>query len=101
MNQLKCTDDCIEMNTANRSAKGLQSESGSSVEPFGNRDAVSSIAEDFEKWGAACHRPSCAAEGMAFEEAKKCRHELVQVVAPTVVEFMQRLYKYEDDSLPL
>jgi len=89
------------MNTANRSAEGLQCESESSVDPFSNRDAVSSIAEDLAKWGAASDRPPRVAEGMAFEEAKKYRHELVQVVLQTLMEFMPTLYKYEDDSLPL
>jgi hypothetical protein len=99
MDQLKCTDHSIEMNTANRSAEGLHSESESSVDPLSNRDSVGSIAEDLAKWGAASDRPPRVAEGMAFEEAKKCRHELVQVVAQTVMEFMQRLYQYEEDSL--
>lgn len=88
------------MNTANRSVKGLQSESEASIDPLGNRDSVSSIAEELAKRGAASDRPSRVAEGMAFEKAKNCRHELVQVVAQTVMEFMQMLYQYEEDSLP-
>jgi hypothetical protein len=89
------------MNTANRSAKGFQSESESSVDPQSHRDCVSSTAEVLAHRGAISGRPLRVAQGKTFEDAKNGKHELVQVVSQTVMEFMQRIYEHEMTSLPL